>query len=77
MPVTSIRLSPLEKRRFTAEARRLGLSLSEYLRQAAQSRSTRTDWRKFFAETPPVNLPDGAAKDLSSHEALHRHSLLQ
>lgn len=68
MPVTTIRLSPLEKRRFTTEARRLGLSLSEYLRQAAQSRSNRTDWRKFFAETPPVRLAEGAAKDLSSRE---------
>lgn len=52
MPVTTIRLSVPEKRRFTAEARRRGLSLSEYLRQSAHAGSRRTDWKTFFAETP-------------------------
>lgn len=72
MPVTTIRLSTAEKRRFTAEARRLGLSLSEYLRQAAQAKSSRPDWKTFFSETPPLVLPKGAARDLSSREGFAR-----
>ncbi len=68
MAVTTLRLSEAEKRRFTAEARRRGLSLSEYLRQAAQAKSTHVDWKSFFAETPPVTLPPGSARDLSTRE---------
>lgn len=72
MPVTTIRLSDAEKRRFTAEARRRGLSLSEYLRQSAQSKTNTTDWKSFFADTPPVSLPAGAARDLSTREGFTR-----
>lgn len=68
MPVTTLRFSEAEKRRFTAEARRRGLSLSEYLRQAAQAKSRQIDWKLFFAEIPPVTLPAGSARDLSSRE---------
>ncbi len=68
MPVTTIRLSTPEKRRFSAEARRRGLSLSEYLRQSAHAGSRRTDWKTFFAEIPAVTLPKEAARDLSSRE---------
>ncbi|MFZ5497302.1 MAG: plasmid mobilization protein [Verrucomicrobiota bacterium] len=68
MPVTTIRLSVAEKRRFTAEARRLGLSLSEYLRQAAQARAKQTDWKTFFSGIPAVTLPEGSPRDLSSRE---------
>lgn len=72
MPVTTLRLSAAEKRRFTAEARRRGLSLSEYLRQAAQSKASQVDWKTFFAETPPVSLPVGAPHDLSAREGFTR-----
>lgn len=72
MPVTTIRLSALEKKRFSLEARRRGLSLSEYLREAAQARSNRTDWKTFFADTPAAVLPKDAAKDLSTREGFAR-----
>jgi len=72
MPVTTLRLSEAEKRRFTIEARRRGLSLSEYIRQAAQAKSTQVDWKSFFAETPPASLPAGAPSDLSSREGFAR-----
>lgn len=72
MPVTTIRLSALEKKRFTLEARRRGLSLSEYLREAAQARSSQTNWKAFFAEIPAATLPKDAAKDLSSREGFAR-----
>jgi hypothetical protein len=68
MPVTTIRLSEAEKRRFTAEARRRGISLSEYLRQSAQAKTNTTDWKSFFADTPPAHLPPGADRDLSTRE---------
>jgi predicted transcriptional regulator len=68
MPVMTIRLSDAEKRRFTAEARRRSLSLSEYLRQAAQAKSTQIDWKSFFADTPPVTLPAKSPRNLSSRE---------
>lgn len=72
MPVTTIRLTALEKKRFTLEARRRGLSLSEYLRAAAQARSCQTNWKAFFAESPAFALPPNAAKDLSTREGFAR-----
>lgn len=68
MPVTTLRLTAAEKRRFTAEARRRGLTLSEYLRRAGQAEASRVDWRTFFAATPPAALPPRAPTDLSSRE---------
>jgi len=68
MPVTTIRLSDAEKRRFTAEARRRGLSLSAYLRQAAEIKSTQVNWASFFAEAPLVTLPANSPRNLSSRE---------
>lgn len=49
MPVATLRLTAAEKRRFTAEARRRGLTLSEYLRRAGQAEASRVDWKTFFA----------------------------
>lgn len=68
MPVTTLRLTPAEKRRFTAEARRRGLTLSEYLRQAGHAEANRIDWKTFLAATPPAPLPSHAPSDLSSRE---------
>ena len=68
MPVATLRLTTAEKRRFNAEARRRGLSLSEYLRRAGHAEATRVDWRTFFAATPPVALPPHAPTDLSTRE---------
>jgi hypothetical protein len=68
MPVATLRLTTAEKRRFNAEARRRGLSLSESLRRAGQAEASRVDWRTFFAATPPVALPPNAPNDLSARE---------
>ncbi|MDD2762953.1 MAG: hypothetical protein PHE83_03140 [Opitutaceae bacterium] len=68
MPVATLRLSAAEKRRFTAEARRRGLSLSEYLRRAGHAEASRIDWKAFFAATPPPTPPPHAPTDLSTRE---------
>lgn len=68
MPVTTLRLSFSEKRRFTAEARRRGLSLSEFLRQSAHASGRWVDWKTFFAAIPAVTLPRGATCNLSFRE---------
>lgn len=68
MPVATLRLTVAEKRRFTAEARRRGLTLSEYLRQAGNAEARRIDWKTFFAATPAAPLPPHAPADLSSRE---------
>jgi hypothetical protein len=68
MPIATLRLTSAEKRRFTAEARRRGVTLSEYLRQAGQAEARRMDWKTFFAATPPAPLRPGAPADLSSRE---------
>lgn len=68
MPVATLRLTAAEKRRFSAEARRRGLSLSEYLRQAGHAEANRVDWKTFLAETPAVPPPPGAPANLSSRE---------
>lgn len=68
MPVATLRLTAAEKRRFTAEARRRGLTLSEYLRQAGNAEAKRIDWKAFFAANPPAPLPAHAPSDLSSRE---------
>jgi hypothetical protein len=68
MPIATLRLSVAEKRAFTAEARRRGLTLSEYLRQAGQSEARRADWKGFFASLPAITLPPGAPTDLSARE---------
>ena len=68
MPVTTLRLTAAEKRKFTAEARRRGLTLSEYLRQAGQAEARRIDWQTFFTAMSPVSLPSDAPSDLSSRE---------
>ena len=68
MPIATLRLTAAEKRAFMAEARRRGLTLSEYLRQAGQSESKRADWKSFFATMPAVDLPRRAPTDLSTRE---------
>jgi len=68
MPVATLRLTAAEKRRFTAEARRRGLSLSEYLRRAGHAEARRVDWKAFLAATPPSALPAHAPTDLSTRE---------
>jgi hypothetical protein len=72
MPVATLRLTTAEKRRFSAEARRRGLSLSEYLRRAGSAEAGRGDWKAFFVTTPPVALPPQAPTDLSSREGFDR-----
>jgi hypothetical protein len=68
MPVATLRLTAAEKRKFTAEARRRGLTLSEFLRQAGQTETCRADWKGFFAAMPALKLPPHAAADLSTRE---------
>jgi hypothetical protein len=68
MPIATLRLTAAEKRTFTAEARRRGLTLSEYLRQAGRSEAKRADWKSFFASLPAITLPRGAPSDLSTRE---------
>jgi hypothetical protein len=68
MPIATLRLTAAEKRKFTAEARRRGLTLSEYLRQAGESEANRGDWKSFFAAMPAVTLPLRAPTDLSTRE---------
>lgn len=68
MPVATLRLTAAEKRRFTAEARRRGLNLSEYLRQAGHAEASRVDWKTFLAANPPAILPSDAPADLSARE---------
>jgi len=68
MPIATLRLTAAEKRRFTSEARRRGLTLSEYLRQAAQKevdrpRTSFGDWAKQFA-----GVVDSGTPDLSTRE---------
>jgi len=72
MPVTTLRLTSAEKRRFIAEARRRGLSLSEYLRRAGHAEASRVDWKTFFVATSPVTLPPHASTDLSIREGFGR-----
>ena len=68
MPIATLRLTAAEKRQFTAEARRRGLTLSEYLRRAGQSEANRGDWKRFLADLQPVTLPPHAPTDLSTRE---------
>jgi Mobilization protein NikA len=68
VPVATLRLTAAEKRRFTAEARRRGLSLSEYLRRAGHAEASRVDWKAFLAATPSAALPAHAPTDLSTRE---------
>ncbi len=68
MPVATLRLTAAEKRAFSAEARRRGLTLSEYLRQAGQREASRVDWKSFFASLPVITLPPRAPTDLSTRE---------
>jgi hypothetical protein len=68
MPTTTLRLTAAERRQFQAEARRRGISLSEYLREAGRREAVRTDWRSFFQQVPPVDLPAGSPTDLSTRE---------
>jgi hypothetical protein len=68
MPIATLRLTSAEKRMFAAEARRRGLTLSEYLRQAAAAEARRADWNTFFAAMPAIILPSRAPADLSSRE---------
>jgi hypothetical protein len=68
MPIATLRLTAAEKRAFTAEARRRGLTLSEYLRQAGKSEAKRADWKSFFASFPATTLPPAAPTDLSTRE---------
>ena len=68
MPVATLRLTAAEKRRFTAEARRRGLTLSQYLRQAGHAEARRIDWKTFLTATPPAALPPHAPADLSGRE---------
>jgi hypothetical protein len=72
MPVTTLRLTAAEKRRFIAEARRRGVSLSEYLRRAGHAEANRIDWKTFFAAATPVALPSHAPIDLSTREGFGR-----
>ncbi len=64
----SLRLTAAERRLFAAEARRRGISLSEYLREAGRREATRTDWKTFFRQFPAVTLPPDAPTDLSTRE---------
>lgn len=68
MPVATLRLTATEKRRFAAEARRRGLTLSEYLRQAGHAEANRVDWKTFLAANPSAPLPSDAPVDLSERE---------
>jgi hypothetical protein len=68
VPVIRVSLSAVEDRRFTVEARRRGLSLSEYLRRAGRALADRPDWRAFLSSNPPVALPADAPTDLASRE---------
>ncbi len=72
MPVTTLRLTAAEKRRFAAAARRQGLALSAYLRDAGHAATARTDWKAFFAANPPAPLPARAPSDLSAREGFGR-----
>jgi len=68
MSTTTLRLTVQEKRLFAAEARQRGVSLSEFLRQAAHKEVVARDnpWGKFFAEHPPVVME--GPSDLSTRE---------
>ncbi|MGH8017673.1 MAG: hypothetical protein ACREIA_05180 [Opitutaceae bacterium] len=68
MPTTTLRLTAAEKRQFAAEARRRGISLSEYLRDAGRREASRTDWKTFFEQLPDMKLPSDAPTDLSMRE---------
>lgn len=56
------------KRRIAAAARRRGMSTNEFMVEAALKEAARPDWGKFFADHPPVSLPAGAPRDLSTRE---------
>ncbi len=60
MPTTTLRLTIAERRQFAAEARRRGISLSKYLREAGRREAARIDWKTFFQQLPEVKLPPGA-----------------
>jgi hypothetical protein len=68
MPTTTLRLTAAERRQFLAEARRRGISLSEYLREAGRREAIRADWKSFFQQMPSVTLPPGSPTDLSTRE---------
>ncbi len=70
MPIATLRLTAAEKRTFTAEARRRGLTLSEYLRQAAQKEAGRARL-SFGAAAPHVaGLVKSGRSDLSMREGV-------
>ncbi len=72
MSTATIRLTFEEKRRYSAEARRRGITLSEFLREAARREATagNNPWQKFFAENLPVDFV--APADLSIREGFSR-----
>lgn len=72
MATVTIRLTPEEKRRFAAEARRRGMTLSEFLREAGrrEAEASNNPWQKFFAENPSVDFE--APADLSTREGFSR-----
>jgi hypothetical protein len=72
MATTTLRLSAKEKRHFAAEARRRGITLSAFLRDAARKETlTRENpWRKFFTQFPPADFD--APRDLSTREGFGR-----
>jgi hypothetical protein len=70
MPIATLRLTAAEKRTFTAEARRRGLTLSEYLRTAAQKEAGRA--RLSFGAIVPglAGIVKSGRSDLSMREGL-------
>jgi hypothetical protein len=68
MATATIRLTSDEKRRYSAEARRRGITLSEFLREAARkaAEAGNSPWLKFFAKNPPADFE--APADLSTRE---------
>jgi len=69
---TSLRIPAGVKRRISAAARRRGMSTNEFMVEAALKEATRPDWAKFFADHPPVALPQGAPRNLSTREGFER-----
>ena len=65
---TSLRIPEKTKQRIKAAARRRGVSMNEFMIEAALKEAVRPDWEKFFTEHPPVALPADARRDLSEHE---------
>jgi hypothetical protein len=68
MPSITLRLPLGDKKKLAAEARRRGLSLSKFLREAAAREIERSQgsWATFFEEHPPRDI-DGPS-DLSTRE---------